>query len=226
MSEGPGSVPLIHLYYQFDLASTSYVYNRYGRRSRGWGGIKTSGSSTTITSVSGLSTPPFNDLAVGDLLDIRYSATPGTVVATNSIRRVATWTDADTIVANSAITLTAGTAAWDFRKKLGGTAATDGWCYIGDLYNATLWLDFPTLGETDGVTYVVQVKGGDDLAQNPYNLGAPVVVAASAAPYQAKVELSSSAGPTTNFVRLGVKSTTASTGTDSLSAYITGRQVH
>lgn len=224
MSQGPGSVPLIHLYYQYDLVSTSYVYNKYGRRARGWGGIKTSGSSTTITAATGLEVPPFNDLAVGDLLDIRYSATPGTVVATNSIRRVATWTDGSTIVVNSAITLTNGTAGWDFRKKLGGTTATDGWAYVGDLLNATLWLDFPTLGETDGVTYVVQVKGGDDLAQNPYTL-ATAVVALAAAPYQAKVELSSSAGPTTNFVRLGVKSTTASTGTDSLSAYISGRQV-
>jgi hypothetical protein len=80
--------------------------------------IKTSGASTTVVAETA-STYPFADLAVGDI-----------IIADGNVRLIMTWTDADTIVVDSNVTLAGNTFA--YYKVHCGTAATSGWFSVAN----------------------------------------------------------------------------------------------
>ena len=195
-------------YRAYNLASTSLVYQKIGDACQGYGGIKTTGSSTTVTAVD-TAVRPFAVLAVGDLIDIFQ---PMTAVIS---RAVATKTsDNEITVSGAAITL-AGTAAWQFRKVSSGTGASDGWQSFLDAQMGgtpvNLQIDYPTLAATGGLDISIEGKGYED---------SPITVVLTK-----NYASASAAGDTIAieehwpFLRVGVKASSDATGTDAITIY-------
>lgn len=139
----------VDLFYKLDVSSAGYTY--YVMRGRGgdpYGEpvqvtvpIKTTGSSTTIAAVTA-STNPFAGLAVGDVI---YITEPGGAGPLQSKRVIVTYTNADTIVVDAAITIPATGTTFGYKKRTGGTADTDGWFTVSGYASLTSVLDAVTV---------------------------------------------------------------------------------
>lgn len=143
------------LYYNYDVASTSYIYCRYvggngspsGAELQGGGLIETSGSSTTI-SESVTDANPFAELAVGDLLIIRLPT--GTVYN----RRIVTYTSDSAVVVDAAVDLGAAGVTFTWLRQQCGTAATDGWIEVALFERLSFQRVLTTLNATSIETQV------------------------------------------------------------------------
>lgn len=199
-------------YYQYDMASTSYTYGKIGEQVQGRAGIKTSGSSTTVTA-SVANAGPFDPVSVGDILEIY-------VGETLSIRKVTAKASGDSITINSAITIgAAGTAAWYFRQFVNGTAATDGWhsCYMYE--GKAVKLEYPTVAAGGGIDVSIQVKHFG-LSTEPVEIYTVNFPSSGTTPNAAaEVVIPENAAA----VRVGVKGNSDFAGTDSFSAYLIGK---
>lgn len=137
------------LLYDYNLASTSYLYCRYegsggspfGAEIPGAGLIQTTGSSATLDeAVSGANA--FAGLAAGDLIRVRSNVT-GAVTT----RVIVTYTSAAQVVVDSVITLAAG-VPYTFLKQRCGTAVTDGWIDTGLFWMINFTRDIELLNAT------------------------------------------------------------------------------
>jgi hypothetical protein len=109
---------------KYDLDSATYVYCKLGFSLIGPGRIETSGSSATVTAVSG-STDPYTNVAVGDELFISGAAG-------NFTRTVTARASATSITVDSAVNLDVdGGYIFNYRTLSCGAAVTDGWIQVG-----------------------------------------------------------------------------------------------
>ena len=143
--------------YIASVPDTSYTYSRYAPfKDAAWAGIKTSGSSTTISSGT-VGDAAFRGMGVGDLLWIRPSHDAATVV-----RKIVTWTDVDTIVVDSAITITVATTAWSWQKyESGTTTATAPRHSLRDYRKVSLNVTITTLGSSDATLTLLGWSGNE-----------------------------------------------------------------
>jgi hypothetical protein len=133
-----------------DLTATSYTYcamtgqygNPFGESRLGTAAIKTTGSSTSVTEVTA-GTNPFTNLAVGDMLIVRRSATSASITDRVSI---VTRTDAANVVVSSAVNWSGQQFRW--LKKSCGTAVTDGWFGVGVFNTVESQLEWVTKAAT------------------------------------------------------------------------------
>lgn len=151
------SVTTIPLASDYDLDSTSYVYphstgalqRTWGPGNVGHGKIETSGSSTTVTGVVGAD-DPFANLAVGDELEIVYQGF-------TYFRYVAAKASSDSITVNTAIDLT-NDAAFRWRDRTNGTAATSGWVPVHGMQSVLYQIDIDQLNVTGGIDVKVECR--------------------------------------------------------------------
>lgn len=128
--------------YKYDVDSDSVAYCRlvgqqgspFGGSNSGAGRIKTSGSSTTISSNTALDYS-FAGVDVGDLISIQTS--PGAT----ALRTVVTNADDDTITVDTAINLTSG-VAYRYWESQCGTGATDGWIDLSGYTNRNITIQY------------------------------------------------------------------------------------
>lgn len=140
------------LFYKLDVSSAGYTY--YALRGRGgdfWGDpvpvnvlVKTSGSSTTISAVTA-STNPFAGLAVGDVL---YLNAPDGAGTPQTKRVIATYSSADSVVVDTAVTIPAAGTTFGYKRRTGGTADTDGWFTVSGYASVTTILGAATVNAT------------------------------------------------------------------------------
>lgn len=204
-------------YMNYNLDATTYKYQRIRGPFPGPGGLLTSGSNVAVTAkVAGQGV--FSPVKIGDILWIRQGEV-------ENKRKVATYTSPDAITVDSAIDLEnggAGYASWDFLPVDIGAAVTDGWHRCSDLYTKQVSLIATALGETDGITFRIEGQlYGPSYAEAkpvPILITTEIVVPKSAEPWTTVVAI----GEDFAAIRVGVKATTAATGTDDISAYLVG----
>lgn len=192
----------------YDIDDTSYTYGRFGEWTEASPSrIETSGSSTTVTAVSGT---PFELIGVGDEIRVEISGVQTRRVVTAKASSVS-------ITVNSAINLDIdGGYKFEWRDFQVGTAATDGWIATGLASAVDVHLIVTTL-VSDSITFSVECRGDGDATDSkqvftdsytsatfPDN-GAVVVV-----------------GEICSSVRVGVKVGTDA-GTDAISAFLVTR---
>ena len=199
-------------YHTYDVASTSYVYGRLGDNTgnavQGKGAATNSGSSTDVVAVSGT---PFDPMAAGDVIILRRGDT-------QHIRKVATKTDGATLVVDSAVDLSAGSWAFDFYPFRVGSAITNGWHHCQAYEEITLLIKLGTV-QAGGVSISVEcpqpsigatTAAAEQLWTQDYAAGSaydePLVI-----------------GERVQALRVGVKGTTAATGTDSITISMVGK---
>lgn len=200
---------LKEFFWKADVASTSYAYSRISDRRQGYGGVKTTGSSTTVVEyVTG--TNPFAPLNVGDIVifvsgEVEYK------------RKVVTKTSNAQIIVDSAVTLTA-CPSWYFQSVKSGTSATSGWQTV-DGYKRVMVVIIGTTIAADGLD--VQIEG-----RRPDETTAYVILThatGAAGGYY-------SADGTTDYVallephyaiRVGAKKPTSAAGIDDVTIYAT-----
>lgn len=144
------------LYYNYDVSSTSYIYCKYtgsggspfGAELKGYGLIKTTGSTTTLDELDAASNS-FTGMAAGDLLLIRNAGTGVT-----SLRRIVTFTSVSQVVVDAAIDLGTAGVTFNWLKQSCGTAATDGWVDVSLFYRLTFERALTTFNATSIQTQV------------------------------------------------------------------------
>lgn len=135
----------------YDVTTAGYTYLFFGDRNSAitkstgvWGpgtavARPFSSSTTTLTSVGSLDS--FIGLAVGDLLLI-------TIDGVENERTIATFTSANEVVVNAALSSEVTSQTFRFKKRRTGTAATDGWFYVGDLDHFNVQFEVATINAT------------------------------------------------------------------------------
>jgi len=136
----------------YDVASTSYIYCTTSALKPGTANIETSGSSTTVTAVSGT---PFESLAVGDDIQVTLAG-----VATR--RRLTAKASAISVTVDSAINLDVDNGyGFQWNDVTCGTAATNGWIPVSGLRNKAVQINLDTINAAS-IEWKIQgrVKGG------------------------------------------------------------------
>lgn len=136
----------------YDVASTSYIYCTTSALKPGTANIETSGSSATVTAVSGT---PFESLAVGDDIQVTLAG-----VATR--RRLTAKASAISVTVDSAINLDVdGGYGFQWNDVTCGTAATNGWIPASGFRNKSVQIVLDTINATS-VEWKIQgrVRGG------------------------------------------------------------------
>lgn len=133
-----------------DVTSTSYTYCEYS----GWRsgvGAKTTGSSTTVTAVSGT---PFQSFGVGD----EISVIPGSPLTTSPVTRKVTGVASSTsiTISGSAVDWSDG-YAFQWRHRTCGTAASDGAVSTNLLVDKSIQLCVNTINATS-LTFVIEAR--------------------------------------------------------------------
>lgn len=209
------------LFWQFDNDSTSLTYCYYDSANQGFGGLETSGSSTTVTKIStdtDTSHQPFNPLktigGTGHIVMFEYPE------ATYLTRKVATApTTGTTLVVDSAVTLVA-CSSWWWRKLNKGTTITDGWVKVDYLKRKTLHVDIKTVGAGGGID--IQVEGrGQGLAATGSD---KTVILVPLQNYSAATSFSYPIQEDVTWIRVGVCGHTDFSGTDDVTIFIEGDQ--
>lgn len=208
----------IDLFRKYDLDSTSYKWGKFKRAVPGFGGIKTSGNSTTITSMDSTASAgheAFVGLGVGDILLIRQADSGGAEVYAE--RKIVTFTDINTIVVDSAINIGAsGTTAWWYMKRDLGTGDENGAVRIDNYDHVDLVLNFRTVAAGGGISVNIQERGGG-LNTDWVNLVPDKVYTATT---------DSEIFPIVSRcreIRVGVKGVSDFAGTDDFDIYLLGR---
>jgi len=192
---------------------TDYLYQKYVRGGAGYGGVSTSGSSTTITGATGgnIPAPPLAVLSPGDIVVFRYAGT----VLIRTVLTVAA--DNLTAVLTTAVDLSNGCSGWEFFKRYRGTTDADGWVFVGDQQDKAIFFDFDTL--TNPVDISIEEKGGHGLANEPIQVFTTIVVAVADIPTPVVI------GEQTEFIRVGIRAATIATDPDVFTAYLQSRPV-
>lgn len=197
-------------YLNYDLDSAAFQYGSVLGRHQGFGGVKTTGVSTTIDAVVP-GAAPFAPVLVGDYIQFQIGETH------TSIRKVLTKPSNDQItISGAGINLGTGVASWHFMPfRIGSTAAFGGHSVEG---YARAWIEFeiPTLSAAPGVDYQVEVKGRWPAATWEVSTSIPPVSLTAAG--NRVLELLELIGS----VRVGLKATTGFAGTDDINVYLTG----
>lgn len=160
LTAGPGYAQQGQPYYQpivsnFDYDSATATYCVLGAQHssslEGLQKIQTSGSSATVTAVSGT---PYTTaaLAAGSELTVRDNA------GTSSTREVLAVGSGSSLTVNAVITLTA--TEWSYRNLTCGTGAQAGWFGVGGLRDKKLAFQVDQLSLASGsLAITVQCKG-------------------------------------------------------------------
>lgn len=203
----------LYFYRQYDLDSTSFKYGRLRRARPGQGGIKTSGSSTTVDAITaGIGT--FASVTVGDILLI-YDR------ETKYERKVASVVSPDQITVDSALNIDnsgAGVPSWYVMPFEIGTADTDGWQSCEHLVQESkkVRIEAPAIQAAGGLD--IQIETLDPgFSSRPSVVLGPVNFPASAA-----VAKEYSVPELCRAIRLGVKGASGFAGTDSITAWLIG----
>lgn len=199
-----------HFFRNYDMDATTFKYGRIGGPQGypipGKNGVETSGASTTVTATDGT---PFDPVNVGDIITFL-------TIDAKTIRRVATKTSGAEITVDSSITLAEGTA-FIFEPFLVSADDADCWHHVQDLTNITVYLDGATIAAGGGVDWEIQTLGYDHASLLPFTVQSSTLAASGA---QTSYSLPQVAGK----VRVGLKGGSDFTGTDVVSAWLTGEQ--
>lgn len=162
--------------YRYDVDSATLTYCRlegqnsdpYGGSRLGPGTIKTTGSSTSVTT-GVAAAAPFIDVAVGDVLSVLRQAASGS--PTDNVV-VTVRTDDNNVTVDQAVDWSAVAPAtgfsWRTWKLRCGTSDTDGWIDVGGARTAMLTVEYDQ-GDLDALRVRFECR--------PYGLGAaPVIV--------------------------------------------------
>lgn len=156
---------------RYDVDSTSVNYCRttgmaddpYGRNNTMIDKVKTSGSSTTVTSVGTLG--PFRDLAVNDVIFVDRGA-PGTPIVDMAV--IVAKATSDSITVDAAVNWdnsAAGyTATW--RRTSCGTTANDGWVDVASASQITMTIEY-NQGDLDNLSVRWECKAAFPGGANP-----------------------------------------------------------
>jgi len=206
-------------YRDYNIDALTFKYGVLGPRNQGFGGIKTAGSSTTISRVTADSGVPhghpFSPLAAGDILWL-----PAGGVLPYVDRRVASVTLPGSITVDSAIDLTAGGIGnWYFQKFLVGVTATDGWLFVGDLTEKLLTCRYVTNPPSGTVNFQVQgvIAGEPDMYARPHEVVPDTAMSTTLKDNSILIE-----GPWA-FLRVGVRASADAANNEAFSAELTGR---
>jgi len=207
----------------YDLDSVTTVYPRmlgqggdpWGAPMPGSGRIKTVGSTTTVTeAVAG--ELPFTNLAVGDVLFVRYEGI-------NYLRAIAAKASGASITVDSAIDLS-NNATFSWMKLEVGAAATNGWIELTDLSDKTLSVQYNIGDLTGGLDVIWECRtAGPNSA--PIQVYPPTGVMTLAAPGSA-IGTGLVVYEQWSACRIGLKANTADPGdptAESITAHIVGR---
>jgi hypothetical protein len=198
--------------HQYDLNATSYIYcvTVEGRGPDGQR-ITTSGSSTTVTAVTG---SPFALLGVGDDLVVNNSGT-------SERRRITAKASDASVTVNSAVDWSNGAAGFPFNFKniTCGTTDEDGWVSATNLTEKEVKVLIETEASSGGVDFSIECRGtGEDdepaqlVAFNKTGVTSPTF--AEVVPIPERCDA----------IRVGMKWGTADGGADSVSAYFYGKR--
>lgn len=138
----PSTRPLFQTY---DIQDVVFRYGKYADKfSMAFGLVKTSGSSTTVSSQdAAASAKALLPVDISDEIAVhRPDATDNRIVVTNA--------DDDTITVGTAVDWQNGTSgrAYHYRKFFSGTTATDGWVQKDPKSQVTVQVIITTLGST------------------------------------------------------------------------------
>jgi hypothetical protein len=137
---------------KYDLDSATYIYCAMSDLKVGPGRIETSGSSSTVTAVSG-TVAPYTDIAVGDEIVASGVLLSSPVTWTMTAR-----TSATSATADRAINLdVADGVAFRWRDLACGTADTDGW-FPAPVGANHLFITYRRGDLTGGVDYSVETR--------------------------------------------------------------------
>lgn len=195
-------------YYAYDLASATYVYDRYLPEEHGTYGIETSGSSTTVTATSGT---PFAQVGVGDILILKTANGE-----TTTIRKVTAKASPTSITIDSAINLTSTCTSWSFMPYVSGSASTGQGHSARGYTNKSINISLPTIG-APAIDISIQGK-------TPGGLGGWVDIVPDGS-----IQLTATGSQSVQIIepwmaiRVGVKAATF-TGTDALTISLTGEE--
>jgi len=119
--------------------------------------VKNAGSETAVTAVTATEYP-FLNMAAGDTLWIKDGPT-------TYARTILTYTDADNIVVDEALDLSADAAGYAFRYKnhVCGTGASAGWISLDQMSSVTVMLSFGQM-VSDGDYIHLRLEGSPDSA--------------------------------------------------------------
>ena len=143
------------VFYEVELDATSYTYYLHGPVKAGSSNATTSGSSATVTAISGT---PFDDVAVGDMLIFSDPYSPPTY------RIITAKASGASITVDAAITLDGPPNAaavgypFSYRTLTSGTGAADGWVLVGGLTNKLLSLYISQLNVTGAIYFSVECR--------------------------------------------------------------------
>jgi hypothetical protein len=148
-------IPLFQKYQV--VASTDPVFGVFGPDQVGTKRALTSGSSTTVTSVTA-GDAAFGGLQAGAELSVNRDGTRDVVYIT-------TWTDEDNIVVDTAVNWEAGPQGsvgrqHHFRRFLSGQGVNDGWFNAEEFDNVTIQYELSTFNATSVTLYTEgRIKG-------------------------------------------------------------------
>jgi hypothetical protein len=187
--------------WKYDLDSATYIYCVFSPTDiTGNGRIETSGSSATVTAVSGF-TGPFANVAVGDEITATSNLLSTPITFTVVARASAT-----SITADRAINLDVdGGTPFTIRNLSCGTSATDGWFSVPIGQN-TLIITYAQGDLTGGVTYSIETRARGNYSE-AVQADTGVIAATTALANSSMVVL----GEQTQEWRVGLKYTTADT---------------
>lgn len=153
----------IPVFVGYPLDATSLTYCAIGGPQTGSGRVKTSGSNTTVTAVSGLP-DPFTNLVEGDKL---MFGTPTGIVT----RIIVTASSATSVVVDAAVNLGSTGVAFSYQTygATCGTAATSGWFSVlpGDY---TLCVRIAQMNVTGTIDFAVDTRNQDAYGSGPISL--------------------------------------------------------
>ena len=144
----------------YDLDATTYTYcvttginsGFFDRNTPGFGNAETSGSSVTVTGVTGAN-DSFGPPATGDIVFFKKNN------ADPIIRYIVTNADADTITVNAAVDLDVdGGVAFEWRKVTCGTAATSGWMDLAGFTGKKIVFQIDQMVATGGVDFKFECR--------------------------------------------------------------------
>lgn len=200
------------LFWKYDLASLSYSYGKFDRDFvAGEGKLKTSGSSTTVTTIS--TSGVLKDVKIGDL--VLMVRDPYVSTGTDLVK-IATKASNDSMTVSSAVNWdnsAAGYAPWRYLvAEVPATGTAAGWFHVGGFTAKTVFPVITTLA-SDTIDITVEAKDKSGVIATVYTESYSSATAPRPIPVGEDIE----------FLRVGVKAGASFAGTDVFDCTFTGR---